>query len=140
MPRRSRAREVALQALFQLDQPVPPGWQQVYAFVHRRCRDEALATFALALVEGTRRHQLQIDALLTDAAEHWTLGRMAGIDRNILRLGAYELLFHPDTPPKVAIDEAIELAKRFGANDSGAFVNGLLDRLLKHEPPTDSPA
>ena len=134
MPRRSRARQVALQALFQLDVQPELDEGAVCAFVRRRCGRADLAEFALSLVEGSRRHADAIDALLTDAAENWTLKRMAAVDRNVLRLGAYELLYHPGTPPKVAIDEAIELAKRFGSNDSSAFVNGILDRLLAGRP------
>src|SRR5262249_5646742 len=71
------------------------------------------------------------DQRLTDAAENWRLPRMAAIDRNVLRLGAEELLYTPDTPPNVALDEAIELARRYGSADSPRFVNGVLDRLLQ---------
>lgn len=139
MPRRSRARQVALQALFQLDLQPEAGWDTLCAFVRRRCVRGDLAEFALTLLAGCRRYRTEIDAMLAETAEHWSLSRMAAVDRNVLRLGAYELVYHLGTPPKVAIDEAIELAKRFGSNDSGAFVNGILDQLLHRRPVADSP-
>jgi len=95
------------------------------------------AEFAISLIEGVRRHRRQLDARLSEAAENWSLGRMATVDCVILRLGAYEIL-HGDTPDVVAVDEAVELAKRFGAARSGPFVNGILDRLMpggKHTQP-----
>jgi N utilization substance protein B len=82
------------------------------------------------LLSGVRRNRAEIDACLRTWAEHWTLERMAVIDRNILRIGAYEILY-TDTPGQVAINEAVELAKRYGGKQSAQFVNGILDRLLK---------
>jgi N utilization substance protein B len=76
-------------------------------------------------------HLADIDRRLSEAAENWRLPRMATVDRNALRLGAFELLYHLETPPAVAFDEAIELARRFGTADSPAFVNGVLDRLRR---------
>ena len=80
-------------------------------------------------------HKSTIDAALEAQSEHWTLRRMAATDRNVLRLGAFELLFAADTPVSVALDEAIELARRFGSADSPAFVNGVLDRLRRSAQP-----
>jgi N utilization substance protein B len=88
-----------------------------------------LISFARELVAGVRRHREELDAVLEETAAHWTLGRMAATDRNVLRLAAYELL-HGNTPGRVAIDEAIELAKRFGAAQSPQFVNGILDKVM----------
>ena len=87
--------------------------------------------YACSLVVGVLAERRELDRLIADAAENWRLGRMAIVDRNILRLGAWELAYNPDIPEKVAIDEAIELAKRFGSKESGAFVNGILDRVRK---------
>jgi N utilization substance protein B len=131
MTRRSRAREVALQLLFQRDHN--PGVERaaIERFARDRLHDHDLETFCLTLYEGTVEHLAEIDQRLAEAAENWRLPRMATVDRNVLRLGAFELLFHPDTPAPVAFDEAIELARRYGAADSPAFVNGVLDRLLK---------
>jgi N utilization substance protein B len=80
-------------------------------------------------VRGVWERREEIDALIGEAAEHWRVGRMALVDRNILRLGAYELSPGSDIPFAVAINEAVELGKRFGAEDSGAFINGILDRI-----------
>ncbi|MCP4201756.1 MAG: transcription antitermination factor NusB [bacterium] len=88
-------------------------------------------TYAQALVRGTLDNLQEIDDLIRGQAEHWRLERMPAVDRNILRLAVYEFLYEPDVPKLVIVDEAIELAKKFGSKDSGRFVNGLLDGLLK---------
>jgi N utilization substance protein B len=131
MARRSRAREVALQLLFQRDYNAGVDRSAIERFVHDRLRDRELETFCLALYDGVVTHRAAIDERLAAAAENWRLPRMAGVDRNALRLGGYELLFAPDTPRGVALDEAIELARRFGSADSPTFVNGILDQLFQ---------
>ncbi len=136
MTRRSRAREVALQLLFQRDLNKRIDRPALERFVRDRLRDETLMSFCLGLYDGVIAHQDDIDPRLSEAAENWRLVRMAAVDRNVLRLGAYELLHTPDTPPNVALDEAIELARRYGSADSPAFVNGVLDRL--RQPPSAS--
>jgi len=93
---------------------------------------EELTEFSRSLVSGVRNHRPELDELIEKLAENWSLKRMAATDRNILRLGAYEML-HTDTPRRVAIDEAVELAKRFGSAQSAQFVNGILDRLMHME-------
>jgi N utilization substance protein B len=135
MTRRSRAREVALQLLFQRDLNKRIDRAALERFVRDRLRDETLMPFCLGLYDGVITHQADIDRRLSEAAENWRLVRMAAVDRNVLRLGAYELLHTPDTPPNVALDEAIELARRYGSADSPAFVNGVLDRLRQPPPP-----
>jgi transcription antitermination protein NusB len=130
MTRRTRGREVALQVLYQLEQNPGQGPAEVEVFIHRRLREPKLCAFASTLIEGVREHQPRIDALISEVAENWRLDRMAAIDRNILRLGAYELLYCTGTvPTKVAINEALELAKRYSTAQSSRFVNGILDRL-----------
>jgi N utilization substance protein B len=129
MAKRSRAREVALQLLFQRDHNPGVDRATVERFVRDRLRDPALESFCLGLYDGVVTCLTAIDRQLAEAAENWRLPRMAAVDRNVLRLGAYELLFAADTPPGVALDEAIELARRYGSVDSPAFVNGVLDRL-----------
>jgi len=89
--------------------------------------------FATELFEGTLARLEEIDALVKSQAENWRLERMPAVDRNILRLAVYELLAEPDVPPLVVLDEAIELAKTYGSDQSSAFVNGLLDGLLKSD-------
>lgn len=130
MTRRTRGREIALQVLYLLEQNPAVAPPEVERFITRRLRDPKLVEFARALVEGVRAHQADIDAHITQAAENWRLDRMAAIDRNILRLGAFEILHCPDVPSKVAINEALELAKRYSTSQSSRFVNGILDRLL----------
>lgn len=135
MTRRSRAREVALQLLFQRDLNKRIDRTVLERFVRDRLRDDdTLVPFCLGLYDGVIAHQSDIDPRLSEAADNWRLVRMAAVDRNVLRLGAYELLYTPETPPNVALDEAITLARRYGSADSPAFVNGVLDRLLQPPP------
>ena len=132
MFRRSRAREVALQVLCQRDanRAVAPGF--VDQFLQERLREQPTRDYAKKLIDGVVSRNEEIDKLLTEAAENWRLSRMATVDRNVLRLGTFELLANdPDAPPAVALDEAIELARRFGTDDSAAFVNGVLDQVRK---------
>lgn len=129
MTRRTRGREIALQVLYQLEQNPGQGPDEVGIFIKRRLREPVLCDFAHALVGGVLEHQPRIDALISEVAENWRLDRMAAIDRNILRLGAYELLYCTEVPAKVAINEALELAKRYSTAQSSRFVNGILDRL-----------
>lgn len=91
--------------------------------------DEEVRRFALRLVEGTLRHRAEVDERLRTVTRNWDLKRMAGIDRNILRMAIYELWHCRDVPPKVAINEAIELGKKYSTANSGGFVNGILDRV-----------
>lgn len=129
MRKRSRAREVALQILFQRDHNPHVARPAIERFARERLLDDQLLPFCLSLCDGVATHQQEIDQRLSAAAENWRLPRMAAVDRNVLRMGAFELLFTPETPANVALDEAIELARRYGAKDSPGFVNGVLDRL-----------
>jgi N utilization substance protein B len=131
MGRRHQAREFAVQILFQIDvtgdapdDVLPDFW--------RGARHPAdLVEFTKQLVRGAWQHQSELDGVLQSSAEHWKVERMAIVDRNVLRLATFELLGTPDVPPAVIIDEAIEIAKRFGNADSGPFVNGVLDAVRK---------
>ena len=98
-------------------------------WIRRRLRTPELVELSRALVAGVRRNRPQLDALIEKTAEHWSLHRMAVTDRNVLRMGAFEILLS-DTPDPVAINEAVELAKRYGTAQSAQFVNGILDRLM----------
>src|SRR5262249_46576852 len=91
--------------------------------------------FCLTLYKGVATHREEIDRKLAEAAENWRVARMPAVDRNILRMGAFEILHLTDTPPAVTIDECIELARRFGTAESSAFVNGVLDRLRRDAAP-----
>lgn len=135
MTRRSRAREVALQVLYQDDLNVRISPSIGEGFIRRRLRPPELVELAQKLVAGVRRHRERLDRLIERTASNWSLGRMAVVDRNVIRLGAYEILYS-DAPGKVAVNEAVELAKRYGAAHSAQFVNGILDRLLHaHQQP-----
>lgn len=135
MSRRSRAREVALQLLFQRDHHPRPPRDAIEEFARERLRDDALVRFCLTLYDGVSTRLREIDAKLAGAAENWRVPRMAAVDRNILRMGVVELLHISETPAAVVIDEAVELARRFGSGDSSAFVNGVLDRLRRDAQP-----
>ena len=147
MARRSRAREVALQLLFQRDQnstPVPRAAVEQFAR-ERLLGDLDMTAYCLGLYDGTLARQTEIDPKLTETATNWRLSRMHPADRNVLRMATYELLFDPAPQPlEVVINEAIELARRFGSADSPAFVNGVLDRVARSktknfEAGTESP-
>jgi len=154
MKSRHRAREIALQILYQFDvathpdakvlakakvkpnvQPLSDGWAHSLSkeFVgHFEHFDvpEGLREFSALLVAGSLQKMAELDAMIEETATHWKVSRMAVIDRNLLRIAVYELLHLPETPPSVVIDEAIELAKSFGTAESPAFVNGILDAVL----------
>ena len=132
MTRRSKAREVALQMLYQIDVNPDVDAHAVREMIREQIPEEELRTFAWGLFAGVREWRRELDARIEAVAENWTLGRMAPTDRNAIRIGAFELL-HTDTPHRVVIDEAIELARKFGAAQSSQFVNGILDRLVPEE-------
>lgn len=134
MSRRSRAREIVLQVLYQSDlNPDQPDQVRERFVASRLNHDNQMIEFAESLIRGVRSKMNEVDEALQGIARNWRLSRMAATDRNVLRLGAYEILF-TDTPDRVAINEAIELAKRYGAANSAQFVNGVLDRLMNSQP------
>jgi len=131
--RRRQARECALQLLYELDVrgDSDPG-PVIDAFWGRQpAVPDEVRTFADALVRGVQANQPKIDELIARFAEHWELDRMAVVDRNVLRAGIWELLWGADVPPKVAINEALEIARRFSTEESTRFINGLLDRVRR---------
>lgn len=131
MFRRSRAREVVLQVLYEDDLNPQRDLAVSDEFLRRRLNNNPeLISFAISVLGGVRRNRQEIDALLAERAANWRLERMAVTDRNILRLAAFEMLY-TETPDRVVINEAVELAKRFGARQSSQFVNGILDRLFR---------
>lgn len=129
MTRRSRAREVALQILFEKDLNPQTTPSRSEAFFSERLSSPELVEFAKSLASGVQRNREELDQMLSKTADNWSLERMAVTDRNVLRLGLYEMLY-TETPQRVAINEAVELAKRFGTAQSAQFVNGILDRFL----------
>ncbi len=124
-------REVVLQILYQDDLNPDASAAETDRFLRGRLKDDPPALeFAGVLLSGVRRNRAELDTMLSAIAENWSLARMAVTDRNILRIGAFEILY-TETPDRVAINEAVELAKRYGARQSPQFVNGLLDRFLR---------
>ena len=130
MGTRREARELALQALYQLDVTGEgdPGRGLALFWTHFEAPDDVRG-FARELVQGVGEHRERIDALVAESAEHWRLPRLSRVDLNLLRLATFELLARPDIPASVTINEAIEIARRFGSEDSAAFVNGVLDHV-----------
>jgi len=129
--RRTRAREIALQFLYQWDQRGPEVVDTLTGFVLQGDADPAVQRFARDLVKGVIDKIAEIDKKIIEVAENWDIHRMAVVDRNVLRMSTYELMFMPDIPPKVSINEAIDLAKKYSTAESGAFVNGILDKIRK---------
>ena len=136
MGNRHKAREFSLQLLYQYDYlgtPVEEIRELFWRDIHTP--DEVKA-FSDRLVYGVINHQEQIDELLSQYSENWTLERMTGVDRNILRIAVYEILFCEEIPKNVTINEAVEIGKRFGSEDSGAFINGIIDKIARDHNPS----
>lgn len=131
MGNRRQARECALQMLYQLDMSSCPPDEVIKNYWETNSADTDVREFADLLVRGVASKIAEMDELLSSYSTNWKLTRMASVDKNILRLGAYELTSCMDIPVKVAINEAVEIAKKFGTADSGAFVNGILDNIAK---------
>ena len=129
MKKRSRGRELALQFLYQLDLCGVELLEEARAFLAEQESDREARAFALRLIEGVHEHWESLNETIRGVAQNWEIERMAVIDRNVLRLAAHELLHCRDIPPKVAINEAIELGKRYSTANSGAFINGILDKI-----------
>jgi N utilization substance protein B len=126
---RRKAREYAVQVLYAVDlNPVPIKEFFKVFWELNPCKDEIMS-YTSDLVTGTLRKQKEIDELISIHSSHWKIDRMAVTDRNILRLGTYELLEEQSVPSKVVINEAIEIAKKFGTSDSATFINGVLDSI-----------
>ncbi|HTG00060.1 MAG TPA: transcription antitermination factor NusB [Nitrospirota bacterium] len=130
--KRRKAREHALQILFQLDvRKEKPSAVVLRHFWNEYEADAEVRGFAEEIVKGTYKHLSKINGLIHQCAKNWSLERMAVVDRNVLRMAIYEMLYRMDIPTSVTINEAIEIAKKFGTDESGAFVNGILDRVAR---------
>jgi transcription antitermination factor NusB len=131
--KRRRSREYALQILFQLDLTGAEISDKVFSeFWEGNDEEGEVKAFTTALVKSTRENLALIDETIKKAAEHWVIGRMAVIDRNILRAATCELLFKHDIPTSVVIDEALEIAKKYSTEDSAPFINGILDKIAQN--------
>jgi N utilization substance protein B len=131
MRERTKARETALQALYQMDLSEGDIDESLTSFMQGLGVGHAVKEYAELLVRGVFSRSEEVDGLIKEFSEHWTMDRMVAVDRNILRIAVYELVFCPDVPHLAIIDEAVELAKKFGTEDSGAFINGILDSVAK---------
>ncbi len=132
MKARRKAREIALTFLYQWDMRGDEVLPEMDEILIRDRRSEEVADYVRTLVRGTIAQQDGVDKLIAEAAEHWRIERMALVDRNILRMATYEMNWRREAiPPHVAINEAVELGKRFSTQQSGAFVNGVLDRIRR---------
>ena len=126
------ARETALQVLFQIDftgeidslEKVIEHWAKEFAVSEKNKK------FTTELVEGTLHHKQDIDEKISSTAHEWSLERLNTVDRNLMRLAIFEMLYYPDTPQRVTLNEAIEIAKKFGSEESGKFINGILDKFM----------
>jgi len=129
-----------MQVLFQMEINKDDSMEAVELFCKHFKVSRKLRPFLLKLVQGVKQYQAEIDGLIDGFSDKWKISRMCGVDRNLLRLAVYELLYCDDIPAKVTINEAIEIAKRFGTENSGAFINGILDSIrisLKEEKARD---
>ena len=134
MRKRTQAREFALQLLYHRDINPEPAETLLQSFWESTPALAEVREYAEGLVQGTLNHLNEIDKILSEYAEHWELHRMAVVDRNILRFAVYELLYMEEIPPKVVINEAVNIAKKFSQEESGKFVNGILDKINHSEP------
>jgi transcription antitermination protein NusB len=127
---RRRSREIALQVLYQMDMTHAAPDQAIAVYFENFEVAAQVRPFTERLVQGVFTHRSEIDQLIASASEHWRLERMSIVDRNVLRIALYEMVHCSDIPPKVSINEAIDLGKTFGSEDSSAFINGVLDHIL----------
>jgi N utilization substance protein B len=127
--RRRKSRESALQVLYQLNITKQDATSAFTQFEEHFLQEGVADDFVKRLVHGVLKHRPELDRLIEQYSEHWRIDRIDLIDRNILRMALFELLYCEEIPPKVTINEAVDLGKRFGSEDSGSFINGILDRV-----------
>jgi transcription antitermination factor NusB len=129
--RRRKARELALKMLYQLETNNEDAELALDKYCETFPYQKDITDYAMLLLSGVKKEKEMIDRFIASASENWKIDRIAFVDKNVMRIGVYEMLFSQDVPPKVAIDEAIEMGKKYGHGDSGDFINGVLDRILK---------
>ena len=131
---RRKSRELALQALFYMDIHQNLSAEMLQRFCENFAPSEKVRPFFLKLVAGVMETQDQLDAIIEKFSQNWRLSRMSCVDRNIMRIAVYEILCCGDIPSKVSINEAIDIGKKFGTEESGAFINGIIDSIrIAHE-------
>lgn len=129
--RRRKARELALKMLYQMEVNGDSLEAALDKYVKIFPYQDDVVSYARFLLLGVKKEQNKVDGCIEESSEHWKISRITYVDRNILRIAIYEMLYSPEIPPKVAIDEAIELGKKFGSEDSKDFINGILDRIFR---------
>ncbi len=129
MGTRRQARELAMQALFYMDMQKDASEDMLEHFCGCFCASKKSRPFLIKLVNGVIGKKGQIDALVERFSQNWKISRMSCVDRNVMRIAVYELLYCNDIPPKVSINEAVDIGKKFGTQDSGAFINGIMDSI-----------
>lgn len=141
MRQRRKAREVALKVLYELDILNTDVKEAVELFWNNFEAHKGVREFSSLLIEGTWENREQIDSLISSCSENWSIARMSRVDKSILRMAVYELLYRNDIPPRVTLNEAIDLGKLYGSENSGAFINGILDalyaKLCRKDPDQD---
>jgi N utilization substance protein B len=129
MGTRRKAREMAMQALFSMDERCDFSEEMFGRFCANFAPKPDVRPYFLRLVQGVLRTRADLDGLIERFSENWSLGRMSGVDRNLMRIAVFELLWCRDIPAKVSINEAVDMAKKFGTEESGAFINGIVDSI-----------
>lgn len=130
---RRQSREIALQVLFQVEYAPQISFDEFLSLFEEK-KDLSIIKYADEIIRGVQAHKVNIDQKIQEASRHWKIERMGGVDRNILRIAVYEIFYASELiDPKIAINEAIEIAKIFGSQESAAFVNGLIDQVVRNE-------
>jgi N utilization substance protein B len=129
MGTRRQARELAMQALFYMDIQKDASEEMLEYFCHCFCPSKKSRPFFLKLVNGVLGEKGRIDALVERFSQNWKINRMSCVDRNVMRIAVYEMIYCDDIPPKVSINEAVDIGKKFGTQESGAFINGIMDSI-----------
>jgi N utilization substance protein B len=129
MGARRKAREAAMQALFCMDERCDFSEEMLHRFCVNFAPKEDVRPYFMRLVQGVLKTKADLDALIERFSEHWSLSRMSGVDRNLMRIAVFELLWCRDIPAKVSINEAVDIGKKFGTEESGAFINGIVDSI-----------
>ena len=130
---RRQSREIALQILFQTEYAPQISFEDLFS-IHGERKEGSIIRYADEIVRGVQAHKVKLDEKIQEASRHWKVERMGGVDRNMIRIAIYEMFFAPEMiEPKVAINEAIEIVKVFGSQESPAFVNGILDQVIRND-------
>lgn len=130
---RRQSREIALQILFQTEYAPQISFEDLFS-IHGERKEGSIIKYADEIVRGVQTHKVKLDEKIQEASRHWKIDRMGGVDRNMIRIAVYEMFYAPEMiEPKIAINEAIEIVKIFGSQESPAFINGILDQVSRND-------